>query len=139
LQGQAALTPSAFFTASTFCLTTPSEKECLIENATGRWLALQALRRRRRGLFVDRCIARSKPMLLRGGRDDCAYEQKEIPMRKSFIAVAAAASLILVGALAAMPRATQGIDQTSTASASIDISGLTRSSRDLPEQSYPGH
>jgi hypothetical protein len=60
-------------------------------------------------------------------------------MRKSLIAVVATVSLTLLGALAAMPRATQGIDQASTASTVIDISGLTRSSRDLPEQSYPGH
>jgi hypothetical protein len=60
-------------------------------------------------------------------------------MRKSFIAVAAAASLTVIGALAAMSNAPQRLDQASTASTGIDISALTRSTRDLPEQSYPAH
>jgi hypothetical protein len=60
-------------------------------------------------------------------------------MRKSLFAAVATVSLALLGVLATMPRATQGLDQASTASTIIDIAGLNRSSRDLPEQSYPGH
>jgi hypothetical protein len=60
-------------------------------------------------------------------------------MRRTLIALIAVVSFGLAGALLAGPRLGSGAQRLSAANATVDILGLTRSARDLAEQSYPAH
>ena len=59
-------------------------------------------------------------------------------MRKVLVALVALVLVALAGALVAAPKFSNGGDQAS-AVGGIDIFGLTKRARDLPEQGYPAH
>ena len=59
-------------------------------------------------------------------------------MRKTLIVAIATASLAFAGVLFAAPKTTHVAHQAS-ASGGIDIVSMTRTARDLPDQSYPAH
>jgi hypothetical protein len=60
-------------------------------------------------------------------------------MHKTLIVLIATVLLAFVGVLVAAPKATNGTRGASVANVGVDIFGLTRRARDLPEQSYPAH
>lgn len=60
-------------------------------------------------------------------------------MRKPLIAIAATIALLLVGLLVAAPKMTSNTPNVAKAGAGFDILDLTRTTRELPEQTYPTH
>jgi len=60
-------------------------------------------------------------------------------MRKSVIALVVTISVGLVAALVAAPISGRVAPRLTISGESIDIAGLTKAARELPEPSYPTH
>ena len=60
-------------------------------------------------------------------------------MKKQFIGLAALAAAIIAAVLSLAPQSTVTVNAASTEILGIDLLGLTKATKDLPDHQYPTH